>query len=170
MCVDVCMCVCVCVNAFVCQLREALEAREAELLAESRRIYDTLDHTIDDRVTCCKTLSHMTRGSVAAAQGLAAQHEREGHASAHITLLLARAELDALVGSSVAVVGNVGGVEVRCDGAIQDTVNVLCRAIGEIGNVVMYREEAVVQQQQQQHHQQQQQQPVIGDVMGHCVC
>jgi len=61
MCVCVCViCVCVCVICVcVCQLREALDAREAVLLAEVCGAYDTLQHTLDDRVLCCVMLCHI---------------------------------------------------------------------------------------------------------------
>ena len=172
MCFNVCVCVC------VCQLREALDAREAILLAEACGVYDTLQLTLDDRVMCCDTLHHVTQASVSAARGflMTRQDAREGQAIAPITLLLARSELDALGGSSVEVAGNVAGVRVECDVSGPDTLDALCRAIGQLGNVVTCRDEAVVHQQQQQQQQQQKPQqplqqqppppqPVIGDVL-----
>ena len=183
MCMHVCF-VCVFCVRCVCQVREALDGREAVLLSESRRLYDSLQHTLDDRVMCCDTLTHMTQASVSAARGYLAtlQDAREGHAIAPITLVLARAELDALGASSLEVAGHVGEVRVECDVPVRG-VNDLCRAIGEMGNVASYCDDAVgqlmqqqpqpkqqqqaqAQQQQQQPEQQQQPplQPVIGDI------
>ena len=160
-----CVCVCVCVLTFVCafvcahpQLREAIDAREAVLLAEASGVFDALQHTLQQRVTCCDTLCHMTQASVAAAQVLISPDVREARAMAPISLVLARAELDALGASSVEVAGNVGGLRVEVNVSLHETVVSLCSAIAQMGNVATYREEAVRQQQQQQQQQQVQQQ------------
>ena len=155
---------CVCC---VCQVREALDGREAVLLSESRRLYDSLQHTLDDRVMCCDTLTHMTQASVSAARGYLTtlQDAREGHAIAPITLVLARAELDALGASSLEVAGHVGEVRVECDVPVRG-VNDLCRAIGEMGNVASYCDDAVGQLMQRQQQQPPPQPPPFeGDIL-----
>ena len=43
---------CVTYVFYACQVREALEGREAVLVTEARRLFDCLDHTLHDRVTC----------------------------------------------------------------------------------------------------------------------
>jgi len=144
---------CACVRVYVCvdvrgchQVRQAIEARETALLAEASAVFDALQHTLQHRVTCCETLSHMTQASVAAAQALITQSDvREAQAIAPITLVLARAELDALGASNVEVAGNVGGLRVEVDVSLNDTVRSLCSAIAQMGNVATYREEAVKQ-------------------------
>ena len=115
------------------------------LLREARSLHHTLDLRVKDRLQCAGQLACQAQASIADAKALLSPPPPQSSSSSSATttalsvkgpatLVVARSELRACVGSQLGVVGEVEGWGVGF-GVRQDVVDEVCRAIGVMGEV-----------------------------------